>query len=176
MILDEAVEEKRIAANPAAKIDLPRRVPVDHVYLTHDQMAGVAAECSKGSAIVMLLAYSGLRWGEMAALRPRDVDLRRRRIHVVSSASTINARTVTTTPKTWELRSVAIPTEVAELLAPVVAAQRDPAGLLWSRPDGSPIRPPTTTHWFIKAVGRCIAASRCRSTRTAPRARRRSRA
>ncbi|WP_253260097.1 tyrosine-type recombinase/integrase [Nocardia farcinica] len=159
MILDEAVEEKRIAANPAAKIDLPRRVPVDHVYLTHDQVAGLAAECSKGSAIVMLLAYSGLRWGEMAALRPRDVDLRRRRIHVVRSASTINARTVTTTPKTWELRSVAIPTEVTELLAPVVAAQRDPVGLLWSRPDGSPIRPPTTTHWFSKAVGRCIAAS-----------------
>lgn len=33
-------------------------------------------------------------------------------------------------------------------------------GLLWSRPiDGGPIRPPTTTHWFSKAVGRCIAAS-----------------
>ncbi|MBF6269783.1 tyrosine-type recombinase/integrase [Nocardia farcinica] len=41
----------------------------------------------------------------------------------------------------------------------MVAAQRDPVGLLWSRPDGSPIRPPTTTHWFSKAVGRCIAAS-----------------
>lgn len=66
---------------------------------------------------------------------------------------------MTTTPKTWELRSVAIPTEVTELLAPVVAAQRDPVGLLWSRPEGSPIRPPTTTHWFSKAVGRCIAAS-----------------
>lgn len=61
MILDEAVEEKRLPANPAAKIDLPRRAPVDHVYLTHDQVAGLAAECSKGHEIVMLLAYSGLR-------------------------------------------------------------------------------------------------------------------
>ncbi|MGS2805964.1 tyrosine-type recombinase/integrase [Nocardia sp. MW-W600-9] len=159
MILDEAVEEKRIAANPAAKIDLPRRVPVDHVYLTHDQVASLAAECSKGEEIVMLLAYSGLRWGEMAALRPRDVDLRRRRIHIARSASKVNSRTVITTPKTWELRSVAVPAEVAELLAPVVGAQRDPVGLLWSRPDGTPIRPPTTTHWFRKAVGRCITAS-----------------
>ncbi|MEU6184535.1 tyrosine-type recombinase/integrase [Nocardia sp. NPDC047038] len=159
-ILSEAVDERRIPANPAAGVPLPRRVPVDHVYLTHDQVARLAAECSRNHEIVMLLAYSGLRWGEMAALRPRDVDLRRRRIHVVRSASKVNSRTVITTPKTWELRSVAVPAEVADLLAPVVAAQRDPVGLLWSRPsDGGPIRPPTTTHWFTKAVGRCIAAS-----------------
>lgn len=158
-ILDDAVTQKRIPANPARGVKIPKRTPVDHVYLTHDQVARLAAECSKGSEIVMLLAYSGLRWGEMAALRPRDVNLRRRRIHVVRSASKVNSRTVIGTPKTWELRSVAIPAEVAELLAPVVAAQRDPAGLLWSRPDGAPIRPPTTTHWFTKAVGRCIAGS-----------------
>ncbi|WP_131817109.1 tyrosine-type recombinase/integrase [Nocardia salmonicida] len=159
-ILSEAVDEQRIPANPAAGVQLPRRVPVDHVYLTHDQVAALAAECSKGAESVMLLAYSGLRWGEMSALRPRDIDLRRRRIHVVRSASKVNSRTVIGTPKTWELRSVAIPAEVADLLAPVVAAQRDPIGLLWTRPsDGAPIRPPTTTHWFTKAVGRCIAAS-----------------
>lgn len=159
-ILDEAVDERRIPANPATGVQLPRRVPVDHIYLTHDQVATLAAECSKGAEIVMLLAYSGIRWGEMAALRPRDVDLRRRRIHIVRSASKVNSRTVIGTPKTWELRSVAIPAEVADLLAPVVQAQRDPVGLLWSRPsDGGPIRPPSTTHWFTKAVGRCIASS-----------------
>lgn len=158
-ILDDAVTQKRIPANPARGVKIPKRTPVDHVYLTHEQVAGLAAECSKGAEIVTLLAYSGLRWGEMAALRPRDVNLRRRRIHIVRSASKVNSRTVIGTPKTWELRSVAIPEEVADLLAPVVAAQRDPLGLLWSRPDGAPIRPPTTTHWFSKAVGRCIAAS-----------------
>lgn len=158
-ILDDAVTQKRIPANPARGVKIPKRTPVDHVYLTHDQVAGLAAECSKGTEIVMLLAYSGMRWGEMAALRPRDVDLRRRRIHIVRSASKVNSHTVIGTPKTWELRSVAIPEEVADLLAPVVAAQRDPVGLLWSRPDGAPIRPPTTTHWFTKAVGRCITAS-----------------
>ncbi|MEC3952513.1 site-specific integrase [Nocardia sp. CDC153] len=158
-ILDDAVTQKRIPANPARGVKIPKRTPVDHVYLTHDQVADLAAECSRGNEIVMLLAYSGLRWGEMAALRPRDVDLRRRRIHVVRSASKVNSRTVIGTPKTWELRSVAIPAEVAELLGPVVAAQRDSVGLLWSRPDGTPIRPPTTTHWFSKAVERRIAAS-----------------
>lgn len=158
-ILDDAVTQKRIPANPARGVKIPKRSPVDHVYLTHDQVASLADEVTKNSEIVMLLAYSGLRWGEMAALRPRDVNLRRRRIHVVRSASKVNSRTVIGTPKTWELRTVAIPAEVADLLAPVVNAQRDNVGLIWSRPDGSPIRPPTTTHWFSKAVGRCIAAS-----------------
>lgn len=159
-ILDEAVEERRIPANPAKGMQLPRREPVDHEYLTHDQVAVLAMECSRGAEIVMLLAYSGLRWGEMAALRPRDVDLDRRRIQIVRSASKVNSRTVIGAPKTWERRTVAIPYEVAELLRPVVEAQADPVGLLWSRPkDGGPIRPPTTTHWFTKAVDRCIAAS-----------------
>ncbi|WP_258081183.1 tyrosine-type recombinase/integrase [Nocardia nova] len=159
-ILDEAVEERRITANPAKGLQLPRREPVDHDYLTHEQVARLARECSRGGEIVMLLAYSGLRWGEMAALRPRDVDLDRRRIQIVRSASKVNSRTVIGAPKTWERRTVAVPLEVAELLRPVVEAQPDPAGLLWTRPkDGGPIRPPTTTHWFTKAVDRCIAAS-----------------
>ncbi|WP_067566358.1 site-specific integrase [Nocardia acidivorans] len=158
-ILEDAVIQKRIPANPARGVKIPKRIPVDHVYLTHEQVATLTAEVSRYSEIVMLLAYSGIRWGEMAALRPRDVNLRRRRIHIVRSASKVNSRTVIGTPKTWELRSVAIPSEVADLLAPVVATQRDPNGLLWSRPDGNPVRPPTTTHWFSKAVDRCIAAS-----------------
>ena len=57
----EAVDKRRIPANPAAGVQLPRRVPVDHVYLTHDQVADLSAECSKGGEIAMLLAYSGLR-------------------------------------------------------------------------------------------------------------------
>ncbi|GGL09735.1 tyrosine-type recombinase/integrase [Nocardia jinanensis] len=158
MILDEAVEEKRIPANPAAKMDLPRRQLVEHNYLTHDQVAALAAE-AKHSEIVMLLAYSGIRWGEMAALRPRDVDLERRRIRIMRSASKVNARSVIGAPKTWEIRTVAVPGEVAKMLHSVVGAQPNANGLLWARPDGEPLRPPTTTHWFGGAVRRCIAAS-----------------
>jgi hypothetical protein len=33
-----------------------------------------------------------------------------------------------------------------------------PDELLWCRPDGQPLRPPTTTHWFGAAVKRCQAA------------------
>jgi integrase len=34
----------------------------------------------------------------------------------------------------------------------------NPDELLWSRPDGQPMRPPTRSHWFGAAVKRCQAA------------------
>jgi integrase len=131
---------------------------LDHNYLTHRQVAQLADE-SKHPEIVMFLAYSGCRWGEMAALRPKDADLDRGRITITRSASKVNSRSVIGTPKTWEIRTVAIPADIADLLRPVVRAQRDPNGLLWARPDGEPLRPPTTTHWLGGAVRRCITAS-----------------
>ncbi|WP_231509212.1 site-specific integrase [Nocardia sp. NRRL WC-3656] len=158
-IMDDAVAQKRIPANPARGVKLPKRIGIDHNYLSHTQVAQLAAASRQHPEIVMFLAYSGCRWGEMAALRPRDIDLDRRRIRIARSASKVNSRSVIGTPKTWEIRTIAVPAEVAELLRPVVEAQRDRDGLVWSRPDGEPLRPPTTSHWFSFAVRRCIKAS-----------------
>lgn len=155
-ILDEAVDERRIPANPARGISLPRRGLVEHNYLTHGQVLDLVDEVSRYPEIVMLLAYSGMRWGEMAALRPRDVDLDAGRIQVARSASKVNSDSVIVAPKTWERRVVAIPPDVAEVLGPVVEATRSGDALLWSRPDGTPLRPPTTSHWFGQAVGRLV--------------------
>ena len=52
------------------------------------------ADESKHPDIVLLLATTGLRWGEMAALRVRDIDLGRGRIRVERSASKVNSNTV----------------------------------------------------------------------------------
>ncbi|EON30829.1 phage-related integrase [Gordonia terrae C-6] len=158
-ILDVAKEEHRIQVNPARGVKLPRRQHVEHNYLDHAQLVQLAAEVSRHEEIVMLLAYSGLRWGEMAALRPRDVDLDRGRINITRSASKVNSRSIIGATKTWERRTVAIPAEVAELLrAPVTSTGTN--DLLWTREDGTPLRPPTTTHWFTKAVHRLAKPER----------------
>ncbi|MGV0044324.1 tyrosine-type recombinase/integrase [Mycobacterium colombiense] len=39
-----------------------------------------------------------------------------------------------------------------------VPTKTAPNELLWCRGDGSPLRPPTTSHWFCAAVKRCQAA------------------
>ncbi|MGV9857309.1 tyrosine-type recombinase/integrase [Gordonia sp. NPDC003425] len=153
-ILDVAVEDRRIPANPARGVKLPKREHTDHEYLTHEQVHQLADEVSQYPEIIMLLAYSGLRWGEMAALRPRDLDLDRGRIHITRSASKVNSQSVIGATKTWERRTVAVPREVADLLRAPAANTTDRDALVWSRPDGTPLRPPTTTHWFSKAVDR----------------------
>lgn len=154
-ILDDAVKDRRLATNPARGINLPRKVDKPKNFLTGAQVQALADE-SKHPEIVLLLATTGLRWGEMAALRIRDVDLGQGRIRVERSASKVNAETIIGTTKTHAARSVAVPASVLKLLAPVMVA-KSPDELLWSRDNGQPLRPPTTTHWFGAAVKRCQA-------------------
>lgn len=156
-ILDSAVADRRLATNPARGVKLPRKtVTKPRNYLTAAQVATLAGE-SKHSDIVWLLATTGLRWGEMAALRVRDIDLGRGRIRVERSASKVNTKTIIGTTKTHAARSVAVSASVLKLLAPAMVGKA-PDELLWTRGDGQPLRPPTTTHWFGAAVKRCQAA------------------
>ncbi|MCH9732732.1 MAG: site-specific integrase [Actinomycetia bacterium] len=156
-ILDDAVADRRLVANPARGVKLPRKtVTKPRNYLTAAQVSTLAEE-SKHPDIVLLLATTGLRWGEMAALRVRDIDLGRGRIRVERSASKVNANTVIGTTKTHQARSVAVSASVLKLMAPAMVG-KSPDELLWTRADGQPLRPPTTTHWFGAAVKRCQAA------------------
>lgn len=156
-ILDDAVADRRLATNPARGVKLPRKTTTKpRSFLTAAQVHTLADE-SKHPDIVLLLATTGLRWGEMAALRVRDVDLGRGRIRVERSASKVNAKTIIGTTKTHAARSVAVSASVLKLLAPAMVG-KSPDELLWRRSDGHPLRPPTTTHWFGAAVKRCQAA------------------
>ena len=121
-------------------------------YLTAAQVSALADE-SKHPDIVLLLATTGLRWGEMAALRVRDSNLGRGRIRVERSASKVNSKTVIGTTKTHAARSVAVSASVLKLLATAMVGKAGDE-LLWCRGDGQPLRPPTTTHWFGAAVRR----------------------
>ena len=153
-ILDDAVADRRLATNPARGIKLPRKTMTKpRNFLTAVHVSALADE-SKHPDIVLLLATTGLRWGEMAALRVRDIDLARGRIRVERSASKVNSKTVVGTTKTHAARSVAVSASVLKLLAPAMVGKA-PDELLWSRADGEPLRPPTTTHWFGAAVKRC---------------------
>ena len=134
-ILDDAVADRRLAANPARGVKLPRKTPKARNYLTAMQASALADE-SKHPDIVLLLATTGLRWGEMAALRVRDIDLGRGRIRVERSASKVNSKTVIGTTKTHAARSVAVSAWVLKLLAPAMVG-KSPDELLWSRAMGS---------------------------------------
>ncbi|MGB8211572.1 MAG: site-specific integrase, partial [Mycobacterium sp.] len=78
-ILADAVKARRLAVNPAKGAEnLPRKTGKRRVYLSADDVYRLAAESGDHRALVLVLAYCGLRWGEVVGLRVRDVEFLRR--------------------------------------------------------------------------------------------------
>jgi integrase len=124
-VLGAAVEDRRIPRNPCEGVKLPKRKHADRGYLTHVQVTALAVAVERQPEVVRFLAYTGLRWGEMAALRVQDFDMLRRRVNV-SQSVTESGGLVWSTPKTWERRSVPFPAVLAdELAALMVGKTRD---------------------------------------------------
>ncbi len=108
------------------------------LFLTADQVAKLAEAAESrqegARALIVLLAYAGLRWGEAVALRWENVDIARRRILVKESATEISGRLEWGTPKTHEVRTVIVPQFVIEGLG-------DPGeGFVFTAPRGGPLR------------------------------------
>ena len=104
-----AVRDGRIIKNPTEGIQTPRNRAVKRGYLSHDQVRTLASECGGDADLIAFLAYTGLRWGEMAALRVRSIDFERSRVQVDESLTEVSGRLVRGTPKTHERRSVPLP-------------------------------------------------------------------
>lgn len=115
-IAEDAVADQLIPTSPVAGIPLPKRVPARRRYLSHSEVSALAA-ASRYPGVVLVLAYTGLRFGEMAGLRVRNVDLLRRRITVEVSATEVGGKIVEGAVKTWSNRTVPIPRFLADVLA-----------------------------------------------------------
>jgi integrase len=120
-VLAYAVRARMLSVNPATDIDLPRKPTSERQYLTHQQVADLAAECGDWDVLVLVSSYCGLRFGEVTALKRRDIDLDRARIEVHSSVERVNGVYRLGPTKTHERRSVPIPPPVLELLRQRVA-------------------------------------------------------
>ncbi len=87
LVLASAVRDGRLSRNPAEDISLPQVVRREHLYLTHEQVADVADACDEYRLAVLFLAYTGIRFGELAALRIGRLDLMRRRATIAESVT-----------------------------------------------------------------------------------------
>lgn len=138
-LLSWAVRDGRLARNPAEDIRLPRSPLTDHRYLDHASVAMLAKECGDYGLVVRFLAYTGLRWGELAALRVRRVDLARRRVEIAESVTEVGGQLVWGTPKTHARRTVPLPRFLAAELVPLVQG-RDPDALVFTAARGGVLR------------------------------------
>ena len=72
---------------------------------------------SGNDLLVRFLAYTGLRWGEMSALRVGSLDLLRRRLRVSRAFVEVRGQLVEGTPKTHQKRTVPLPRFLVDDLA-----------------------------------------------------------
>jgi integrase len=78
------------------------------------------------ATVIRFLAYTGLRWGEMAALQVDAMDMLRRRVNVQRGVAEVKGQLVWSTPKSYERRSVPFPKFLAgDLAALMVGKRRD---------------------------------------------------
>lgn len=117
MVCALGVEDRRIPRNPCDGVKAPRRQHSDRAYLSHQEVDELARTVSRDGLVIRFLAYTGLRYGEMAALRVQDFDMLRRRVNVRQSVTEVKGRLVWSTPKTHERRTVPFPKMLADQLA-----------------------------------------------------------
>jgi integrase len=141
MVLSLAVRDGRLPRNPSAGVNLPRATKAEKRYLGAEQVVDLAdAAGPSGRLVVLVLAYTGLRWGELAALRVSRLDLMRRRIHVAESVTELSDGTLDWgLPKSHERRWVPIPRFLVEDLAEHVAG-RASDDLVFTSPKGAVLR------------------------------------
>ncbi|MFW3168964.1 tyrosine-type recombinase/integrase [Geodermatophilus sp. CPCC 206100] len=117
-VLDTAVRDGALGANPAAAIRRPRVTAKEAPYLTPAQVAELlrAAEGSRYAPLFALLVHTGLRRGEALGLQWSDVDLAHGILRVRGTLSRVDGELVVTEPKTAKSKRFVPISEPAERL------------------------------------------------------------
>jgi integrase len=143
MLFAAAVENRAIASSPVAGVKVPREQRREMQILTAEQVSTIAdAVPHRYRALVYLLAYGGLRWGEATALRRGRINVLRSRIEVSESVSETGTGLHYGPTKTYQSRSVAIPGFLKDMLAEHLQTyvEDDRDAFVFTTEAGTPVR------------------------------------
>lgn len=156
-----AVAYGLIAASPAAAVAAPRHRRADPRWLDADTARALLTRTvsSRWHIAWSLALCLGLRRGELAGLKWRDVDLDKRLLTVSQQVQLIGGRIVTGPPKSDAgLRSLPLPASLSAELAMWRRAQRAPIGpecyVLSCHADGGPVTPGALNHALARDMQR----------------------
>jgi len=162
--LKHAVRWEMLARNVCDLVDSPKGKSKEMLALDINDVQKLlnATSGSTYGHIFHLAVYTGLRRGELLALRWCDVDLKSKNLSINQSLCTVRGNgVITSNPKTSSSRrQVSLPPSAAGLLKSIKATRMeqyeaielewDESAYIFLRPDGSPMRPDTVTHAFIR--------------------------
>lgn len=140
--LEAAVDEGLLPHSPARGISLPRGERKEMRFLSTEEVARLAdAIDPRYQAMVYTAAYTGLRLGELTGLAVEHVEFLNRRLRVMRSLSEVKGKLSFTDTKTsGSRRTIQLPAFLVDILAAHIAEYPDPSGLVFTSPEGGPIR------------------------------------
>lgn len=155
LVLDHVRRGGAIRSNPVADTKAPRKPPAEMLFLTPDEILALAAAAShpivrhrggerqietpERGLLIRTAGFTGMRAGEITALRVGVVDLNERQIRVVSSATEAYGQLQFGAPKSWRRRSVPIPRALADELSAHLKGKA-PDDLVFTSSNGTPVR------------------------------------
>lgn len=156
-IMNAALDEGRIDANPAIRQRLPRIPKGTPRYFTDEQAVLILAELSPMWAVACDLSmYTGLRPGELLGLKVGAVDWEKGKLYIVGSMTRYGWKPWDKTGKAHSV--LPIPPQLLDDLAPYVLGG-DPQAFVFPAPKGGGCDDITFRHrvWApaIKLAGAC---------------------
>ncbi len=143
-VMESAVDAGLISRNPCrVKGAGTERLPEMRCASVEEVTALAQAVEPRWQALILLAAYSGLRWGELAGLRRRHLDPLHKTVRVVEQCTEVNGRFVWGQPKSSAgTRTVALPSFLIDILTEHLARFSAPGldRLVFVTPDGTPLR------------------------------------
>jgi integrase len=130
-----------ISRSPCIGVELPAETSHEEMhFLTVEQVTALAsAHPPRYEVAILMAAFTGLRAGELWALKLERLNLRKQTVHVVESLSEIRGKLVTGPTKTRGRRTVTLPTFLSEQLADHIPRYASEGSYIFTAPKGGPV-------------------------------------
>lgn len=158
-IFDAAVESGILARTPCRGADLPKIERTEKRFLSPSEITHLAESIDpRYRALVLTGAYSGARFGELAALDLDHYEPLRRTIRIERTLSEVNGKLQIGEPKTRaSARSVTLPEWLVKTLAQHLTDWPPPKnGLLFAAPEGGYLRRSFRRRFWRPAVASSV--------------------
>jgi integrase len=143
-LLSAAVKSDRITRNVASGVDIEQAQSREQRILSPAQVSSLAdAVPLRDRALILTLAYCGLRIGEAAGLRVKHLNLFKGTIEVAVATKEISGHLIAGKTKTKRIRSVRLPAFLRDELAQHLASFSDPGNpeaYVFTAAEGGPLR------------------------------------
>ena len=141
-ILRTAEIDGLIGRSPCIGVELPAETGSEEMHFLAPEQVSTLADAinDRYRVAIFTAAYTGLRAGELWALKLSRVNLLKRRLEVVESLSEVRGELVVGPTKTRNRRTVSLPVFLADMIGKHVGDYPSREGYVFTAAEGGPMR------------------------------------